>query len=65
MGGIVRTVTNTIKKVASPVISAVNIFSGKGFNPYVALGIFAVGWLFSRSKKPEIPDFGTNDFEET
>ena len=61
MGGIVR----AVKKVASPVISAVNIFSGKGFNPYVALGIFAVGWLFSRSKKPEIPDFGTNDFEET
>ena len=61
MGGVVK----KAQKVVSPVLSAVNIFSGKGFNPYVALGIFAVGWLFSRSKKPEIPDFGTNDFEET
>ena len=61
MGGVVK----KAQEVVSPVLSAVNIFSGKGFNPYVALGIFAVGWLFSRSKKPEIPDFGTNDFEET
>jgi hypothetical protein len=61
MGGAVKKAT----KVIQPVLSAVNIFSGKGFNPYVALGIFAVGWLFSRSQKPEVPDFGTNDFEET
>ena len=61
MGGAVKKAV----EVVQPVLSAVNIFSGKGFNPYVALGIFAVGWLFSRSKKPEIPDFGTNDFEET
>ena len=38
----------------------------KGINPFVALGIFAVGWLFMRSmRNPEVPDFGTNDFEET
>jgi len=41
-----------------------SIFSGN-FNPYVALGVFAIGWLFSRSMKPDVPDFGTNDFEET
>ena len=29
------------------------------------MGIFAIGWLFSRTLKPEVPDFGTNDFEET
>jgi len=61
MGGAVKKAV----EVVQPVLSAVNIFSGKGFNPYVALGIFAIGWLFSRSKKPEVPDFGTNDFEET
>ena len=61
MGGVVK----KAQEVVSPVLSAVNIFSGKGFNPYVALGIFAVGWLFSWSKNPELPDFGTNDFEET
>ena len=53
------------KKIVQPVVSAFNLFSGKGFNPFVALGIFAVGWLFTRSQKPDIPDFGTNDFEET
>ena len=61
MGGAVKKAV----EVVQPVLSAVNIFSGKGFNPYVALGIFAVSWLFTRSKKPEVPDFGTNDFEET
>ena len=61
MGGAVK----KAQDVVSPLLSAVNIFSGKGFNPYVALGIFAIGWLFTRSQKPEIPDFGTNDFEET
>ena len=53
------------KEVFNPVVSIVsNIFSG-GFNPYVALGVFAIGWLFSRSMKPDVHDFGTNDFEET
>jgi len=61
MGGAVKKAV----EVVQPVLSAVNIFSGKGFNPYVALGIFAIGWLFSRSQKPDVPDFGTNDFEET
>nr|BAR19927.1 phage tail protein [uncultured Mediterranean phage uvMED] len=53
------------KKVFNPVVSIIsNIFQGN-FNPYVALGVFAIGWLFSRSMKPDVPDFGTNDFEET
>ena len=52
------------KDVVQPVLSVFNILNGK-FNPFVSLGIFAIGWLFTRSLKPEVPDFGTNDFEET
>ena len=58
MGGII----STVRKAVS-VVRAVN-FLGK-INPFVALGVFAVGWLFMRSRKPDLPDFGTNDFEET
>ena len=54
----------SVKKIIKPVISAFNMFSG-GFNPFVALGVMAIGWLFMRSMKPDVPDFGTNDFEET
>lgn len=61
MGGAVDKV---IDKGKSFVGTAFSIFSGN-FNPYVALGVFAIGWLFSRSMKPDVPDFGTNDFEET
>ena len=61
MGGAVEKVVDTGKKFVG---SAFSIFSGN-FNPYVALGIFAIGWLFSRSMKPDVPDFGTNEFEET
>ncbi len=60
MGGFVE----KAKDVVQPVLSVFNILSGK-FNPFVSLGIFAIGWLFTRSLKPEVPDFGTNDFEET
>ena len=58
MGGIIRTVRKAVS-----VVRAVN-FLGK-INPFVALGVFAVGWLFMRSRKPDVPDFGTNDFEGT
>ena len=58
MGGVVRAVRKAVS-----VVRAVN-FLGK-INPFVALGVFAVGWLFMRSRKPDVPDFGTNDFEET
>ena len=48
------------------VFRAVKAFNFLGsINPFVALGVFAVGWLFVRSRKPDVPDFGTNDFEET
>ena len=54
----------SVTKIIKPVVKAFNIFSGN-FNPFVALGVMAIGWLFSRSMKPDVPDFGTNDFEET
>ena len=60
MGGAVE----KAKKIVQPALSVFNIFSG-GFNPFVALGVMAIGWLFTRSMKPDVPDFGTNDFEET
>ena len=61
MGGVVDKIIDKGSKIIG---SAINVFSGN-FNPYVALGVFAIGWLFSRSMKPDVPDFGTNDFEET
>ena len=60
MGGAV----DKAKEIVQPALSVFNILGGK-INPFVALGIFAVGWLFTRSQKPDIPDYGTNDFEET
>ena len=60
MGGIIR----QVKKVTTAIRTA-NFLSGLQINPFVALGVFAVGWLFMRSRKPDVPDFGTNDFEET
>ena len=61
MGGFVGKI---LDKGAKVVTAVTNVF-GCNFNPYVALGIFAISWLFSRTLKPEVPDFGTNDFEET
>ena len=60
MGGIVETAKNIFR----PILSAFNIFSGN-FKSFCIIGIFAIGWLFTRSMKPDVPDFGTNDFEET
>ena len=55
-----------IFKSARKVFSAVRVLNFlSNVNPFVALGVFAVGWLFTRSQKPDVPDFGTNDFEET
>ncbi len=62
MGGAVDKVTEVVSKP----LKALRVFNFlSNMNPFVALGIFAVGWLFMRSQKPDIPDFGTNDFEET
>jgi len=60
MGGVVRAVSSVVQ-----VVKASKFLGGLKINPFVALGVFAVGWLFIRSRKPEVPDFGTNDFEET
>ncbi len=63
--GFFKSVSRAVKTVTK-VFRAVKIASFLGkINPFVALGVFAVGWLFLRSRKPEVPDFGTNDFEET
>ena len=62
MGGAVDKATEIVSKP----LKALKVFNFlSNMNPFVALGIFAVGWLFMRSQKPDIPDFGTNDFEET
>ena len=58
IGKIFKSVTKVFRAVR-----AFNFLSN--INPFVALGVFAVGWLFVRSIKPDVPDFGTNDFEET
>ena len=56
MGDAVDKVIDTGKKAVGIVTG---VLTG-GFNPWVALGVFAIGWLFSR--KPDIPDFGDNEF---
>ena len=51
---------------AKKVFKAVRVFNFlRNLNPWVALGVFAVGWLFSRSRKPDTPDYGTTDFDAT
>ena len=56
----------SVFKSVTKVIRAVRAFNFlANINPFVALAVFAVGWLFVRSRKPDVPDFGTNDFEET
>ena len=62
MGGIVKSVVKAVSSVAK-VVRVGKFLSS--INPFVALGVFAVGWLFMRSlKQPDVPDFGTNDFEQ-
>ena len=53
-------------KSVTKVFKSVRIFKFlQNINPWVALGIFAVGWLFNRSSKPDTPDYGTTDFDTT
>ncbi len=53
-------------KRAKKIFKVVRVFNFlKNLNPWVALGVFAVGWLFSRSRKPDTPDYGTTDFDAT
>ena len=60
--GFFSKVFRPVKKV----FKAVRVFNFlRNINPWVALGIFAVGWLAFRSRKPDAPDFGTSDFDDT
>ncbi len=53
-------------KAVTKVFKTVRVFKFlQNINPWVALGIFAVGWLFTRSSKPDTPDYGTTDFDTT
>ena len=59
MGGAVKSATKTVTKA----FRAVKL--GKflsNINPFVALGVLAIGWLFLRARDPELPDYGTNNF---
>jgi len=60
MGGIVDKAKDLTKKFQGP-LRIFNFLT----NPWVALGVFAVGWLFTRSSKPDTPDYGTTDFDST
>ena len=59
MGGFVDAIVNTGKKAVGVVTSFIT-----GGNPLVSLGIsLFLGWVL-RPKTPEIPDFGTNEFDD-
>jgi len=59
MGGVVKSVVNVGKKA----VGALSGFIGGG-NPLVSLGVsLFLGWAL-RPKTPEIPDFGTNEFDD-
>ena len=61
MGGAVSKVVEPVKKV----FKAVRVANFLGnINPFVAIGVLAIGWLFIRSRKPEVPDFDLTDEEE-
>ena len=57
---------NPFKVVTKAVTSAVKVvtkvFKLATQNPYVALAVFAIGWLFMSNRRPDIPDFGDSDF---
>ena len=78
LGGYGKPVNETGIKSFWPKISDFNPFSAakdfvvktiveklpflRNINPWVALGVFAIGWLYFSSRKPESPDFGDSDF---
>ena len=64
MGGIVDAAVG-LYQGTKKVISATKAFKflkGAGINPWVALAVFAIGWLYYSTRKPESPDFGDSDF---
>jgi len=60
--GLFKSVTKVFKSVSKvfKVIKTFKFFSK--INPWVALGVFAIGWLYFSSRRPESPDFGDSDF---
>jgi len=59
MGGVVDAIVDTGKKAVGVVTSFIT-----GGNPLVSLGIsLFLGWVL-RPKVPDIPDFGTNEFDD-
>ena len=51
-----------IRKVFN-VTKVVRVFNFlRNLNPWVTLGIFAIGWLFLSNRRPDRPDFGDSDF---
>ncbi len=59
MGGIVSSVVSAVSSVASSIGGFI-----AGGNPLVSLGIsLFLGWVL-RPKTPDIPDFGTNEFDD-
>ena len=62
MGGIVSALSKPFKAVTK-VLKITKLFKFMGkINPWVALGVFAIGWLYFSSRRPESPDFGDSDF---
>ena len=52
-----------IFKSATKVLKVTRVFNFmRNINPWVALAVFAVGWLYFSSRRPESPDFGDSDF---
>ena len=62
MGFGFSSITKVFKSVSKvfKVIKTFKFFSK--INPWVALGVFAIGWLYFSSRRPESPDFGDSDF---
>jgi len=48
------------KFVAKHIINKIPFL--QNINPWIALGVFAIGWLYFSSRRPESPDFGDSDF---
>ena len=59
MGGVVSSIVNVGKKAVGSIVGFI-----AGGNPLVSLGVsLFLGWAL-RPKVPEIPDFGTNEFDD-
>ena len=62
MGIFDKFIPKPLKKVFS-VQKITKVFNWfKDLNPWVTLGIFAIGWLFLSNRRPDRPDFGDSDF---